>query len=450
MNQKRIMLAVLFVIGSAFHFIGLGHPDSVVFDEVHFGSYTKAYCCTGEYFFDIHPPHSKLIIAGVGKVLGVEGKETFEHIGEAYEPGTAFAIRFAPALTGVLIPLVVFMLLGLLGASLSACFFGGLIFVFENALLLQTRIIALDGFLILFTLSSLAIFLFAMEQTEQKKRLLMFALSGALASLAVASKFNGLVAIGIPGVIGLVDLFKGFSFKKLNGWLLAALCYSAAAIVIYLIGWYLHFYLLSEPGAGDVWGRPTGEFFVDFFRLHDQMFNANVDLSATHPDASPWWSWPLMVTPVFYWSKGENWLYMVGNPVVWWVMSVLFIVGLITMIISRISDLQLGSSQVFKNKNLWIPLLGYCSSFLPMVAVSRVLFLYHYYTPLVFSVIFVILWLDGIGAIRDGDVRKQRWSYYTFIVVLIIGFLLIAPVTFGIMGDSAVKDAVFKALPGWR
>jgi dolichyl-phosphate-mannose-protein mannosyltransferase len=450
MDQQKLFIAILLIISGGFHFIGLNHPDSVVFDEVHFGSFTKSYCCSGEYFFDIHPPHAKLIIAGVGKVLGVEGKETFKQIGEVYEPGTAYAIRFAPALVGTLIPLAIFLLLGQLGASLSASFFGGLLFVFDNALLLQTRVIALDGFLFFFTLTSLSAFLFAMEQVDLKKRLPAFALSGLLATLAVSTKFTGLVAIGIPGVIGLVDLFRHFSIKRLQGWVLAALCFSAAGAVIYLSGWYLHFALLTEPGSGDVWGRPTGDFFTDFFKIQGQMLSANTGLTATHPDASPWWSWPLMLTPVFYWSKGSNWIYMVGNPVVWWVMTTLFLVALINYILGQLSDLKIGTGEGFKGKNLWIPLLGYCASFLPMVAVSRVLFLYHYYTPLIFSTIFVVLWLDGIGAIRDDDVLKQRWSYYLFIVVLIAGFVLIAPITFGILGDSAMKQALFKLFAGWR
>jgi len=36
------------------HFAFFGHPESVVFDEVHFGKYISGYY-TGEYFFDIHP-----------------------------------------------------------------------------------------------------------------------------------------------------------------------------------------------------------------------------------------------------------------------------------------------------------------------------------------------------------------------------------------------------------
>lgn len=444
------MLLLLFLLGGGIHFIGLDHPDSVVFDEIHFGSYAKAYCCTGEYFFDIHPPHSKLIIAGFARLLSETSGQTFEKIGEAYNPGTAYAFRFAPALTGTLIPLAIFQLLGLLGASLNARFLGGLLFVFDNALILQTRIIALDGFLVLFTMTSLSAFLYANRQKSERMRLALFSLSGSLAGLALATKFTGLVAIGMAGAIALTDLARNRSFARLRFWLFPAVSFLTAAIAVYLMGWYLHFALLTEPGPGDIWGRPSGEFFIDFFKLHGQMLNANTGLSTTHPDASPWWSWPLMITPVFYWSEGNNWIYLVGNPVVWWTMTTLLIVGVITLILSRISDLRLGSGDTIKRRLLWIPLLGYCASFLPIILVSRVLFLYHYFTPLVFSSLFVVLWLDGIGAILEAGEHKQRLSYYTFIAALIAGFLLIAPVTFGILGDSSVKTALFKVFPGWR
>lgn len=449
MDSKKILL-VLLLLSGVLHFAGLHHPDSVVFDEVNFGAYIQSYSCSGEYFFDIHPPHAKLIIAAVSKILGLSGKDRYTAIGDPYEPGTAVRMRMAPAYIGSLIPLAVFVLLRQLGASRSAGFFGGLLFVFENALLLQTRIVALDGFLIFFTLTSLSVFLYAMKQPRQRKRLPSFAVSGILASLALSTKFTGLVAVGIPAAIGFVDLTSAFNAKKLRGWLLAGLCFLIAGGMVYLIGWYFHFALLTEPGPGDIWGRPSGRFFFDFLKLHEQILSANTGLGATHPDASPWWSWPFMATPIFYWGKENNWLYFIGNPVVWWGMTVLFAVAVISTLLSSISDLRVGTMPAFHNKRLWIPLLGYGCSYIPLIAVSRVLFLYHYLTPLAFSTIFVVLWLEGIGAIRAGGIFKQRWSYYAFIAVLIAGFFAVAPVTYGIWGDWPVKNALFKVFPGWR
>jgi len=45
----------LLLVGFVLHFFRLDQPASVVFDEVHFGGFADAYCCTGEYFFDVHP-----------------------------------------------------------------------------------------------------------------------------------------------------------------------------------------------------------------------------------------------------------------------------------------------------------------------------------------------------------------------------------------------------------
>jgi len=449
-EPRNAMLAFLLITGSLLHLIGLNHPNSVVFDEVHFGGFAKKYCCTGEYFFDIHPPHGKLIIAGVAKLVGVDKGQSFEKIGTEYIDNTGVGLRLAPAIAGTLIPLAVFVLLQQLGASLAACFFGALLFLFDNALLLQTRIIALDGFLIFFMLTSLSAFLYAMKQTGFKQQMAAYALSGFLASLAVATKFTGLVAIGIPGLIGLLDLWEKRTMARFRYWLKAAAVYVFAGGFIYLLGWYLHFAILTEPGPGDAWGRPSGNFFADFIKLHGQMLSSNSGLTATHPDASPWWSWPIMMTPVLYWSKEQNWIYMVGNPIAWWVMSVVFFVAIINFIIRDISDLKVADDKEFSKRNLWIPFIGYCAAYLPIVAVSRVLFIYHYYSALMFSLIFAVLWLDAIGAIQDKPITQQRWSYYAFTALLIAGFVVISPVTFGVMGDVAMKGWIFKTFPGWR
>ncbi len=450
-HEKNLLLSLLFVLGVLLHFVGLTHPATVVFDEVHFGKYVSAYCCTGEYFFDIHPPHAKLIIAGVAKTLGFKGKETFEHIGGPYEPGSAFAIRFGPALVGVLIPILVFVLLLQFGASLGTAFLGGLFFVFDNALLVQTRVLALDGFLIFFTLASLSVFLFAMGRPDARERLGCFAVSGALASLAASTKLTGLVAPGLLSLMAIVDLARSFSWTRLKEWTIAGIAFLSAGLIMYFGGWYVHFALLPLPGPGDIWGHPSGHFWTDFVQLQTTMFQANAGLGATHHDASPGWSWPLMLTPLFYWSQGQDALYFLGNPVVWWGMSLLFLVAVVVGLLSRVSDLPFISFRGAHPRLYWIPLVGYAAAFLPLaVAVSRVLFLYHYLTPLIFSALFVFLWLNGIGFIRDGGIRQQRLSYFLVIVALLIGFLVISPVTFGIFGDSSIKAAMFDLLPGWR
>jgi dolichyl-phosphate-mannose--protein O-mannosyl transferase len=61
-----------------------------------------------------------------------------------------------------------------------------------------------------------------------------------------------------------------------------------------------------------------------------------------------------------------------------------------------------------------------------------VLFLYHYLTPLAFSLAVVLLWLDRAGWARPGGLRDQRKSFFVVIGLAACGFLAVSPLTYGI------------------
>ena len=133
-NNEWGCLALLLIIGAITHFLFLASPRQVVFDEVHFGKFVTAYCCTHERFFDIHPPHAKLLIAGTSYVLGYRGGFDFQYIGEAYNSISITALRFFPAIMGIILPLLFFILLKQLHVSTKIAFLGGLFVALDNAL----------------------------------------------------------------------------------------------------------------------------------------------------------------------------------------------------------------------------------------------------------------------------------------------------------------------------
>lgn len=126
-------------------FYGLAWPDEVVFDEVHFGKFITGYL-TGQYFFDIHPPTGKLLIAAVAWASGFRGTQPFQKIGEAYRVGTnLFALRALPAAFGAALPPLLFSLARQLGCSSASSLLVGCLVLLDGATLVESRLLLTDS-----------------------------------------------------------------------------------------------------------------------------------------------------------------------------------------------------------------------------------------------------------------------------------------------------------------
>src|SRR3989338_8888934 len=145
---------LILVVSAVVHFAYFGYPNQTVFDEVHFGKFITGYF-THEYFFDIHPPLAKLLLSGMGYLSGFQPGFSFAEIGQKFTDHTYLWLRLLPTLAGALLPLVVFYLVLKLGYSRWAATTAGLLTALDNALLVQSRFILLDSFLLIFGFSAL-------------------------------------------------------------------------------------------------------------------------------------------------------------------------------------------------------------------------------------------------------------------------------------------------------
>jgi dolichyl-phosphate-mannose-protein mannosyltransferase len=442
------LLLVLLAVGLFLHFFRISDPARVVFDEVHFGRFVNSYLGSHAYYFDVHPPHGKLLIAGVAALGGYEGDQSFARIHEPYEKVRPWLLRIVPALSGVAIPILAFAILLQLGASPWAAFLAGWMLVLDNGLLIQTRIIALDGFMVASILAACSAGLRGVGRPASYQRVLWICASGAFAGAAIGIKWTGLPGLGFLGLLLLADLLRKRDLSTLRRCAMDGGLMVACAAAVYLAGWALHFAWLNQPGPGDVWGAPSGNFFSDFVQVHETMWSANSGLDQGHPYSSAWWSWPLMLRPVSYWTSGSHYLHFLGNPVVWWGTTFgLFSLLSVTLLV-RVTILGIGDRPIWPH-GLWLLLAAYLGSYLPLAFVTRILFLYHYLTPLVFVVCAIALWLDHLEWTRSGSWRDQRASYWSGLALVGVGFVLVSPFTLPYVEASEYQREVLHWFRNW-
>lgn len=431
-------------IGLCTHLFALGSPPQVTFDEVHWGNAVTAYCCSGERIFDVHPPHGKLLLTLGALAAGYEGDMPFTQIGQPYGRYWAGWFRSVPVVCGILIPILLFWLLRGVGASLPTAWLGGLLLALDNAFLLETRIMLFDGVLVSASLGALVCVLAMDRARSPRGRLGWATATGALSGLAVGTKFTGLA---VPLIVVAYLFWPGAGRRQGTALGRQLALMAGAAAVVYLGGWWIHFSLLTNPGPADAFHPTVGRFFEDLWVTHKTMFAANAGMTQTHPDASTPLSWLIMKVAPFFWAADGRALYLVGNPVVWWGSSLLLVVTLGASVLSRVTRLQVEARPPLPLK--WWLLFAYLVSYLPLFGVSRILFLYHYLTPLVYALAFVLLWLESAGWIRPEAGRRQRTSYFVVMAVALVGFAAMAPVTYG-FDLGPYGQWLVETIRGWR
>jgi len=296
-----------------------------------------------------------------------------------------------------------------LGIGLETAFVFSLCSALDNALVLQSRVMGLYPMLLLALASSLY-FSLKVQETEGAKKILFLSACGIACGFAVGFQFMGILA---PAVLFFV-LIVYWSKKAtpLKEFLFQAATVSFTALAVYLVGWEIHFLLLPNPGFGDAFYRNSGNFWTDLFELHREMYRASASLTTSHPDASLAWSWLFMAKPIFYWHAPGRSLYFLGNPAVWWGVTSLFVWNV--------------GKECFKKNGFEpdlskIALFAVMLSYVPLAVMTRVLFLYHFLTPLTYAELFV-------GATADA---YTKGNVFWMIALILIGFLYLSPVTYG-------------------
>lgn len=451
-NPKYFLFAALIAFGLAIRIPFIWHPPEVVFDEVHFGKFVSAYY-TGEHYFDIHPPLGKLLIAGFVSFFGFSPGFDFEVIGAEYGDIPYAALRFLPNLAGALIPVAVAGMLLALGVPKAAGFLAGALLAIDNALLTQSRFILVDSFLMFFGFAGLWLFFRARNRGYP---IVGVILAGIVLAMSFSVKWTGLAFFGLAAGVMMWDRVGEHALRLLlrrrtpvtrsnsSGFfktLRTPVLFIGTALAVYLAVFVVHFALLPYPGPGDAFMSANFSekpLLVKIGELNLVMLAANEGLTATHPDASPAWSWPLMARPIFYWvqSVGEGVtarIYLLGNPAVWWLSTLGVLIAIFAW--------RPRSPQMIQIK--WILYFGWLINLLPFLGIGRVMFLYHYLPALGFAVAILATWM------RDALTIKQfKLVSAGVVVIAALAFVFFAPLSYGF----PLTETEYQArlwLPSW-
>lgn len=257
-----VALTIVTLLAAYVRFRILGFPDKVVFDEVHFGKFASYYL-ERTYFFDLHPPFAKLLIAFTGWLVGYDGAFKFDTIGENYVENNVpyIAYRAFIAIQGTVVVPVLFLTLKTLNFSVVACVISSIIVAFDNAHVIDSRLILLDSTLILsvaFTIFSYVKFSTYRRQPFSQWWWTWLLLTGVSLSCVISTKYVGVFTyftIGIAVVHELwilLDIKKGLTLEQFAQHFLArAFSLLIFPFMIYLFWFYLHFSILVRSGPGD-------------------------------------------------------------------------------------------------------------------------------------------------------------------------------------------------------
>ncbi|MGC9610746.1 MAG: phospholipid carrier-dependent glycosyltransferase [Minisyncoccia bacterium] len=431
-NRVFLICAALTAASFFLHVWNIGTPARPVFDEAHFSTYA-AKDVLREPYFDIHPPLGKFVfslplfsydkdILSEVNFVKIFRNEKTGFLDTSYAPADFknfpyVDLRIMSVLFGIALLLGVFLFTREVAgeyAALLALF----LLIFENALLLHTRLILLDGMY-------LALGFWALYFFFRKNPLYFW--GGIFLGLALSVKITAIIFLG-PVLIAWFLSDEKWDKKK------DALKFLFVGIVTLLIIWFFANILIFPIGERaaffeNLLNIKIGSSFwtpvVLFLREVVASVFGYTSGAGPNPMMSPWYLWPLMLKPMFYNESGLS-LALVGNAFVWYIGTFSVIAGISILVKNAFKKIDASFL-----KPALIFLGGYVFSLIPFFTViRRATFLYHYFPALIFSVCLASFLITEYLKDKPGKIKIAALS--AIVILTIIGFTISAPFTYGL------------------
>jgi dolichyl-phosphate-mannose--protein O-mannosyl transferase len=196
-----------------------------------------------------------------------------------------------------------------------------------------------------------------------------------------------------------------------------------------------------------------GRTLPDVLGLQGAMYEYHSKLTATHAFSSPWWTWPLMLRPLWLYvstlpNNFTSTIVLMGNPAVWWVGFASLILVTAKVVLDgfgkKLTKKPLEGSSIRRaNLAAVFIVVIFFFQWLPYVLISRVTFIYHFYVNVPFLCLATAYFISKYWSSKW--VKVAALAYFVGVVALFALFYS------AISGTPASTSSIegLKWLSGW-
>ena len=403
-----------------------------------------------------HPPLGKLFVA-LGEYLihpndNISQNELLKFTQTDYikdfPAGYSFAgVRFFSALFAWLSAIIFFYILYFVSKNPHTSLVFSSLYVFENALITHSRAAMLEGSHLFFILLAILYFVYLVQKLS-KKTLLNYFVLGILVGLAISIKATGAITAFLFPFLFIIDnkekikLWGKNKFPLIKKLIVKGLFFTIGSVAIFSLVWYIHF-SLGKVATDDKYYKASDKYknimsqgitsdpkYFPAMMKDNLAFMANYNkgvpkLDVCKPDENGSYplAWLVGDKSINYrWEKsgdGVRYMYLQVNPITWFLGLAGIILSLI-LIVGRVIF-----KAPIKNKNLFYLITTFTTLYVIymtiMLQIERVMYLYHYFIPLVFSFILAFLVFNYIFEDKIANKSKKLYLGLIILVVIIAG-----------------------------
>jgi dolichyl-phosphate-mannose-protein mannosyltransferase len=412
-------ISVSIVVAAVLRFWRLGSPSEPVYDETKVLTQAQSFLHGWRPPYSSHPPFGKLVVALSVRLFG----------------DSPWGWRGADALIGTaLVPITYLLARRLFRSRLAASIAAGLLLC-EGMFLIASRLAMIN--IVYITTGAwayLVLWRFVQDPRPRMRRIELVAM-GLLLGLCVSTKaaiseVAVLLALSVVAFT-LADPVPTLSFSSLTNFATRKVIGGCGLVLGLVLLVYLSVFIVFD---WVVWHGIGG-----FVAYHQHVIQHNLDFPASFPNASPFWSWPLLLRPYAYWTKNPlngtvEVLWCGGNPLLWWAIIPAVLIAGVRGYTHKSMPWMFVTAGYIANIAMWIP-------------IRRYLFIYSYMPALYF----------GLLAL-SGDLREcwtgnaRRWEHFLLLApllpCLILGLKLMWA-GLAIFSISIAYLVLSRRLEGW-